>query len=235
MQVLHRSETRGHAHHGWLESHHTFSFADYYDPEREQFGALRVLNDDRVAAGGGFPTHPHKDMEIVTIPLTGALQHKDSTGRSEVIKKGEVQIMSAGSGIRHSEFNASKDEAVTLLQIWVLPEKLGIEPRYEQKVFSLEDRKNRWQVVVSPDRREGSVWINQQAYFSLTDLTPGGKIDFRLQNPKHGAYFFVISGEAQVGNETLRARDALGLTDFASVSIESEKGTELLAIEIPML
>jgi redox-sensitive bicupin YhaK (pirin superfamily) len=168
--IIHKAKSRGEANHGWLKSWHTFSFADYYNPSRMNFGALRVLNDDFIAPGMGFGTHPHKDMEIITIPLSGALQHKDSMGNTEIIRKGEVQIMSAGPGVRHSEFNASTNEEVTLLQIWVFPDKEGITPRYEQKDFSLVNKKNKLLPIVSPDRREGSVLINQNAYFYLGEI-----------------------------------------------------------------
>jgi redox-sensitive bicupin YhaK (pirin superfamily) len=171
--ITHPAASRGFADHGWLKSFHTFSFADYFNPQRIQFGALRVINDDYIAGGMGFGTHPHRDMEIVTIPLQGALAHKDSTGNSKIIKKGEVQIMSAGTGIAHSEFNANASQPVTLLQIWVLPKKLNVNPRYEQTEFSQEGRKNKLQTVVAPDGREGAVTINQDAFFTLSDLDEG--------------------------------------------------------------
>jgi redox-sensitive bicupin YhaK (pirin superfamily) len=229
-KTLHRANTRGSADHGWLKSFHTFSFAEYYDESRMHFGALRVLNDDWIAPGQGFGTHPHKDMEIVTVPLLGTLQHKDSTGGEGLIHKGEVQIMSAGTGIRHSEFNASKTEECGLLQIWILPAKNGIPPRYEQKEFSRDAQKNQYQTVVSPDRRDGSLWINQNAFFSLANFS--GKIPYEIRSPGNGAYFFVISGSAQIAGEKLSARDAIGTSD--SGKIEVEGNAELLVIEVPM-
>lgn len=233
-KTIHRAETRGQADHGWLKSFHTFSFAEYYDEERMHFGALRVVNDDWIAPGQGFGTHPHKDMEIVTVPLLGTLQHKDSTGGEGLIRKGEVQIMSAGTGIRHSEFNASKSDPCALLQIWVLPGKLGIPPRYEQKEFSTAGRKDRFQTVVSPDRREGSVWINQNAFFSLADISAGKKVQYELGSPGNAVYLFVISGKCMIAGESLGARDAIGISDSQSTEIEASEASELLAIEVPL-
>lgn len=229
--VLHKANTRGHAKHGWLESFHTFSFANYYNPERMHFGALRVLNDDFIDKGEGFGTHPHKDMEIVTIPLSGALQHSDSTGRNEIIHHGEVQIMSAGTGIAHSEMNASQTEPVTLLQIWVLPNKLGVAPRYEQKVFSPEGRENKFQTVVSPDG-EG-LYIHQNAYFSLANIKKGETISYSIKGKETGVYFFVIDGAISLGETVLEKRDALGVYGAPS-KIEALQNTELLAIEVPL-
>jgi redox-sensitive bicupin YhaK (pirin superfamily) len=230
--ILHSARSRGAADHGWLKSFHTFSFADYYDPDRMHFGALRVLNDDFIAPGRGFGTHPHQDMEIVTIPLSGALQHRDSTGTSAVIRKGEVQIMSAGTGIRHSEMNASGSEPVTLLQIWVLPEKLGIPPRYEQKEFSRESRKNRWQTVVDPDRREGALWINQRARFSLADLEKGKALAYAPETKDHGGYLFVISGSVTANGQPLEARDGGGFS--GPITVQAEESAELVLIEVPL-
>jgi len=232
--IIHTSESRGQANHGWLKSRHTFSFADYYNPERIQFGALRVINDDFIAAGMGFGTHPHRDMEIITIPLEGALKHQDSMGTSSVITRGEIQIMSAGTGITHSEFNASKEEPVKLLQIWVLPKKLNVEPRYEQKAFLHEDRKNKIMTVVSPDGRDGSVSINQDAFFSLTDLDQGKKIAYQCQHPGNGVYVFVIEGEIKIDGKTFKSRDAVGIEAFTAIEIEADKNSEVLLMEIPL-
>lgn len=229
--IIHKANTRGHAKHGWLESFHTFSFANYHNPDRMHFGALRVLNDDFIDAGEGFGTHPHRDMEIVTIPLSGALQHADSTGRREIIRHGEVQIMSAGTGIAHSEMNASKNEPVTLLQIWVMPKKLGIDPRYDQRVFNTEDRKNKFQTVVSPNG-EG-LYINQDAFFSLANLDSGKTLKYSLKGKDSAVYFFVINGAMDISGHTLDKRDAIGLAD-AEISLEALKDTELLAIEVPL-
>ena len=178
--ILHLSHTRGHANHGWLDSHHTFSFAGYFNPERVHFGAIRVFNDDVVKGGTGFGTHPHANMEIVSIPLAGALEHRDSTGRHKIIKTGEVQIMSAGTGIEHSEYNASKEEDVNFLQIWILPEKMNIQPRYEQKEFPVGNQNNDWVNVVSPNNPE-ALWINQQAWFYLSELETGKDLNYNIQ------------------------------------------------------
>jgi redox-sensitive bicupin YhaK (pirin superfamily) len=232
--ILHKRDSRGRAFHGWLLSYHTFSFADYFRPDRMNFGALRVLSHDRIDGGQGFMTHPHKNMEIVTIPLEGALQHKDSTRREAIIRKCEVQIMSAGQGIAHSEENASETDPVSLLQIWVIPEKMNIPPRYEQKVFDLADRQNRFQVVVSPDQENGALWINQRAVFSLAKLEQGKKISYQKRFPENGVYFFLIGGEAQIAGESLSARDGYGITGSGDISVHAVSETEILAIEVPM-
>lgn len=232
--IIHTSESRGLANHGWLKSRHTFSFADYYNPERMQFGALRVINDDFIDAGMGFGAHPHRDMEIITIPLEGALKHQDSMGTSSVITRGEIQIMSAGTGITHSEFNASEAYPVKLLQIWVLPKKLSVKPRYEQKAFLLEDRKNKIKTVVSPDGREGSVSINQDAFFSLTDLSEGEFISYQCQHPGNGVYIFVISGEIEIDGRSFKSRDAVGIEEFTEVKLLAHKNSEVLLMEVPV-
>lgn len=232
--ITHLADTRGFANHGWLKSHHTFSFADYYDPGRMQFGALRVINDDYIAAGMGFGTHPHRDMEIVTIPLEGALAHKDSTGNSKIIRKGEVQIMSAGTGIAHSEFNASQTDHVTLLQIWVLPKKMNVKPRYEQTEFTHEGRKNKLQTVVAPDGRDGAVTINQDAFFTLTDLDAGKSVKYDVKIGGNGVYVFVIKGEIEVNGNKLNRRDGAGLTDVESLDIKASSDAEVLLMEVPV-
>ena len=232
--ILHKSNSRGHANHGWLNAHHSFSFANYQHPDRVHFGALRVLNDDIVAPGMGFGAHPHDNMEIVTIPLRGALEHKDSTGRNEVILTNDVQIMSAGSGIRHSEYNASKSEDVNLLQIWVFPKQRNIEPRYEQKTFNPADRINKFQTVVSPITAEGGVWINQDAWFSLAQIEAGQSIQYDLHKAGNGVYFFVIDGSVEIEEQQLDKRDALGLTPGAPIALKAKTGTTVLAIEVPM-
>jgi redox-sensitive bicupin YhaK (pirin superfamily) len=232
--ITHPSESRGLANHGWLKSRHTFSFADYYNPERMGFGALRVINDDSVDAGMGFGTHPHRDMEIISIPLEGALEHKDSVGNSTVIRKGEVQIMSAGTGIAHSEKNASNTEAVKFLQIWVLPKKMGITPRYEQKVFSPEDRKNKIATVVSPDGRNGSVTINQNAFFSLVDLNQGKHVTYERQASGNGVYVFVLKGEVEIDGAKLETRDGVGIADFEAIKISASKDSDILLMEVPV-
>jgi redox-sensitive bicupin YhaK (pirin superfamily) len=232
--LIHQAESRGFANHGWLKSHHTFSFADYYDPERMGFGVLRVINDDYIDPAMGFGTHPHKNMEIITIPLEGTLAHKDSTGTSSKIRKGEVQIMSAGIGIAHSEFNASQTEPVKLLQIWVMPKKIGVTPRYEQKDYSLEDRKNKLQMVVAPDGREGAVSINQDAYFSLCDLDSGKSVTYTKQSPANGIYVFVIAGEVEVNGKAIHTRDGIGFEEFESLEFLASKDAEILLMEVPV-
>lgn len=231
--VVHKSDSRGFADHGWLRSRHTFSFAGYYNPERVHFGALRVLNDDKVAGGQGFGTHPHDNMEIVSIPLSGDLEHKDSTGRNEVIRQGDVQIMSAGSGLRHSEYNHNKDKAVEFLQIWVFPKERGITPRYEQKSYLAADRINKFQTVVSPEGGE-ALTINQDAWFSLGNLEKGTSLDYSLNKEGNGLYAFVLTGEATIGGESAQQRDAVGVTDTREVKITADTDTEILLMEVPM-
>jgi quercetin 2,3-dioxygenase len=233
--ILYHADERGHVNLGWLDSHHSFSFGQFYDPEKVHFGALRVLNDDSVAGGGGFGTHPHDNMEIVTIPLEGKLAHKDSTGNEGVIQKGDIQTMSAGTGIRHSEYNASSTEFAKFLQIWVFPKLKNIKPVYGQKSFDLKDRKNKWQVVVSPDSGDQTLSINQDAKFSLVDLDAGKTIPYQMTWKNAGLYLFVIEGSIKAGDVTLEKRDALGVSDIENLTIEAVNDTQLLAIEIPMM
>jgi len=231
--ILHKANTRGHANHGWLNSYHTFSFAGYYDEERTRFGLLRVLNDDTVAAGMGFDKHPHDNMEIVSIPLSGDLHHNDSTGRSKIIKQGDVQIMSAGSGITHSEMNANKDKEVQFLQIWIFPEERNITPRYEQKTFSVEERKNTLQTVVAPDNAN-ALWINQQAWFTLGNFDKDVTTTYQLHNKENGVYVFVINGDVSINDVELNKRDGLGITETDSLHIKANSQTEILLIEVPL-
>jgi hypothetical protein len=231
--VLHKADTRGLANFGWLYSRHTFSFGRYYDPERVHFGALRVLNDDIVEAGMGFGTHPHDNMEIISIPLQGDLEHKDSTGKSEVIRSGEVQIMSAGSGLSHSEYNHSKTEKVNFLQIWVMPKELNIQPRYDQRIFNAEDRKNSIQTVVAPDNDQ-ALWINQDAWFNLADIEPGQEVKYDLHSKSHGVYAFLIEGKANINGINVDKRDGLGLYEVDQLEIKSDQNTSVLLIEVPM-
>ncbi len=232
-QIFFPHSERGHANFGWLDSYHSFSFGNYYDPNKVHFGMLRVLNDDVVEASMGFGTHPHDNMEIISIPLSGELAHKDSTGTNGVILTGDVQIMSAGSGIRHSEFNHSNSKKVNFLQIWILPKKLNIEPRYEQKTFKESDRKNKWCTVVSPNDSQ-AVWINQDATFSLSSLEPGSPLKYKLTKPNHGVYIFLISGKITLSDQTLERRDAIGLWDINEFEINAEVKSEILCIEVPM-
>ena len=232
--IIHRSESRGVADHGWLKSRHTFSFGDYYNPQRMSFGALRVINDDSVEAGRGFGTHPHKDMEIISIPLEGSLRHKDSEGNSSVICQGEVQIMSAGTGIFHSEFNASEAEVVKFLQIWVLPEKIGVKPRYEQKDFSHVECLNKIVTVVSPDGREGSVRINQNAFFSLTEMEANKEVTYKRRSPRNGLYVFILKGQVELNGEVLNPRDGAGVSEFDSISLKALEKSKILLMEVPL-
>lgn len=231
--VIHTADSRGHATFGWLNSYHTFSFGNYYDPQRVHFGALRVLNDDTVAKGMGFSKHPHDNMEIVSIPLFGDLHHKDSTGRDEIIRQGDVQIMSAGSGIAHSEMNANQDKEVKFLQIWVLPKQMNIEPRYEQKSFQLQDRMNSIQTVVAPDDQT-AVWINQDAWFSLAGFTKDFTNTYTFHQKGNGIYVFVLNGEVTIGEQQLKARDGYGISETDNVEIKADTDAEVLIIEIPM-
>ena len=231
---IQRASERGNANFGWLNSNHSFSFGHFYDATKMNFGALRVLNDDMVAGGQGFGAHPHDNMEIVSIPLKGSLAHKDSTGTDGIIQTGDVQIMSAGTGIKHSEFNASKSDAVNFLQIWVMPKEQNIEPRYEQKNFSVEDRKNKWQTVVSPDENAGSVWINQDAVFSLAHAEKDFVITYKNKFSGNGVYLFIIEGDTEVNGETLHKRDAIEISDANEFEIKITVDADLLAIEVPL-
>jgi quercetin 2,3-dioxygenase len=232
--VIHKAETRGHANHGWLDSHHTFSFAGYNDPSRVNFGALRVLNDDIVAGGRGFGQHPHDNMEIISIPLKGALEHGDNSGGHGIIKAGEVQIMSAGSGIAHSEKNASSTEAVNFLQIWVFPKVKNIQPRYDQKLFPGEERINKFQTVVSPEKDGNGLWINQDAWFSLGKLQAGFSTEYALNKNSNGVYAFVIEGDVTINGQRLNKRDGLGVWDTDKLSIVADSEAEVLLMEVPM-
>ena len=232
--VIHKASERGAADHGWLKAKHYFSFADYHNPERVHFGMLRVLNDDIIAGGGGFPTHPHDNMEIVTIPFTGALQHKDSTGGAGVIKAGDVQIMSAGTGVRHSEANDSTTEAVNLFQLWVFPKERNITPRYDQKTFDINERINKWQVIVSPNEADKALWINQDAVFALTKLEAGKSLTYQNVFKENGVYLVVINGSVKVNETVLNKRDAAGISETDTFTITASEDAELLAVEVPM-
>lgn len=231
--ILHKAATRGHASFGWLNSYHTFSFGSYHNPERVHFGALRVLNDDTVAKGMGFSKHPHDNMEIVSIPLEGDLHHKDSTGRDEIIRQHDVQIMSAGSGIAHSEMNANKDKEVKFLQIWVFPKVANIEPRYQQKNFKPEDRNNQLLTVVAPDE-ENAVWINQDAWFSLGKFSQESTTRYQIRKPGNGVYAFILKGTVTLNGETVSDRDGLGIWDTESIEIKASTDAEFLLIDVPM-
>lgn len=231
---LFTSESRGNADHGWLKSRHTFSFAGYQDRNRMNFGLLRVLNDDIVAPGKGFGAHPHENMEIVSIPLKGTLAHKDSTGTAKEIKTGDVQIMSAGSGITHSEYNYSPEEEVHFLQIWIFPKEQDIQPRYEQKTFAKEGYTNAFKTVVSPEKNNDAVWINQDAWFSLGNFDEGKTAEYSLKKEGNGAFIFLLKGEAEIGGEVLKDRDAIGIEDLKKVGMKFLKDSEILVIDVPM-
>ena len=231
--IIHKADTRGHANYGWLDTHYTFSFANYYNPERVNFGTLRVLNDDYVAGGKGFDRHPHDNMEIVTIPLEGELEHVDSMGNKFLIKKDDIHIMSAGTGIFHSEYNKLEKQPVRLLQIWVFPEKKNITPRYDQKTYKHEDRVNKWQRIVSPNE-EDAVWINQDAYFSLISLDENKDASYDFKSTKNGAYIFLLEGSLALDGIQLERRDGIGIWDTSSVIIKALKPSEVLLMEIPM-
>lgn len=236
--ILHKSDTRGHANHGWLNARHSFSFAGYYNPERMHFGVLRVLNDDIVAPAMGFGTHPHDNMEIITIPLRGALRHRDSMGNEAVIEQNEVQIMSAGTGIQHSEFNANRDKDVNLLQIWLFPKYRNVTPRYAQRSFLPEDRVNQLQTVVAPlgseEEKADAIGIHQDAWFSLGTLKEGIEKIYSVKKEGNGVYLFVIEGSVLVNDQPLSKRDALGLWDLETVSIKAETDAEILVMDVPM-
>lgn len=232
--IFHPANERGHANHGWLNAYHSFSFASWYDESKVHFGLLRVLNDDTIAPGMGFGTHPHDNMEIVTIPLKGVLEHKDSMGNIGQIKPGEIQAMSAGSGIEHSEYNGSKTEETKLFQIWVFPKVKNIAPRYEQIKFNHEDRKNNFQLIVSPEKSERTMWINQDAFFYLGDFEKGKTVDYSIQHKGNGAYVMVIEGEIEIDGQKLSRRDAIGIYDTEKFSLKANSDSEILVIEVPM-
>lgn len=232
--VLHKAETRGHANHGWLNSYHTFSFANYYNPDRVHFGALRVLNDDTVAAGMGFGTHPHDNMEIISIPLEGDLEHKDSIGNTTVIRNGDIQVMSAGTGVQHSEYNKNHDHLVKFLQIWVYPNQRNVQPRYDQITLNAADRKNQLQQIISPYADDAGVWIHQDAWFHLADFDAGKTAKYQIHKAGNGVYAFVLKGEVSINGQALSTRDGLGIWDVDTFSIEASSDAEFLLMEVPM-
>ena len=232
--VLHKADTRGHANHGWLDSHHTFSFANYYNPERMSFGALRVLNDDRVDPGMGFGKHPHDNMEIISIALEGDLEHTDSMGNKAVIKKGDIQVMSAGTGIQHSEYNRNQDQLTKFLQIWVFPNKKNVTPRYDQISLNATDRHNKLQQVLSPNENEEGVWIHQDAWFHMGDLDKDVELDYIMKKQGNGVYAFLLSGEVEINGNLLATRDGFGIWDVDSIHIKAHSKSEILLMEVPM-
>ncbi|MDZ4794403.1 MAG: pirin family protein [Bacteroidota bacterium] len=232
--ILHKAATRGHANHGWLDSYHSFSFAGYHDPERMNFGVLRVLNDDTVAGARGFGTHPHENMEIISIPTSGDLEHFDNMGNKQVIRQGDVQVMSAGTGIEHGEKNKNHDKAVKFFQIWVYPNQKNVIPRYDQQSFADADKHNKLLTVVSPiGTNDGGVQIHQDAWFSLGKLDNGFATWYELKNKENGVYAFVIEGEITINGEKLNRRDGLAITDTDKLEIKADTEAEILLMEVP--
>ncbi|MDG3580801.1 pirin family protein [Galbibacter pacificus] len=233
-KIIHKSNTRGHANHGWLNSYHTFSFANYYDPQRMNFGVLRVLNDDTVAPGMGFGKHPHDNMEIISIPLSGDLEHEDSMGNKKVIKEGDIQSMTAGTGVVHSEYNRNKDKEVKFLQIWVMPKKRNVTPRYDQISLQLKDRKNKLQQIVSPDMDDEGVSINQDAWFNITEMEAKKSLTYQLHHAKNGLYAFVLAGDVTINGEKLNQRDGMGIREASEIAITADTNAKVLLMEVPM-
>lgn len=232
--IYHAADSRGDANHGWLKSKHTFSFANYHNPERMGFGALRVINDDFVIAGQGFGKHSHRDMEIISIPLSGKLGHGDNIGNNGIIETGEIQVMSAGTGITHSEMNGDDNEAVKFLQIWVIPNKMNVEPRYQQVRMDDILKPNEFNQVLSPNADDAGVWINQDAWFSMGDFDKGVTQTYELKNPNNGVYIFVISGKVVVNGNTLDTRDGLGVWDTKNFTMDVIDDAKVLLMEVPM-
>ena len=233
--ILHKADSRGHANHGWLNSYHTFSFANYQDYNRMNFGVLRVLNDDTVAGGMGFSAHPHSNMEIISIPLSGDLEHKDSTGTKAIIKNGDIQVMSAGSGITHSEKNASSKEEVQFLQIWIIPNQQNVAPRYDQITLNPINRSNQLEQILSPSPNDAGVWIHQDAWFHLGSFNKDTESFYELKKEGNGVYVFVIKGSIKINDQVLSSRDGYGIWDTPSFNMKSmSDNVEVLLMEVPM-
>jgi len=232
--VLHKAETRGHANHGWLETYHTFSFANYNNPKRMHFGALRVLNDDRVDEGKGFGMHPHDNMEIISIPLEGDLEHKDSMGNVAVIREGDVQVMSAGTGIFHSEYNKNSDRKVKFLQIWMFPNQKNLKPRYDQISIKEIEKRNEFYQILSPNPDEQGVWVHQEAWFHLGNFEDGRTSSYQLKKEGNGVYVFVLEGEVEINGQKLKKRDGFGIWDISSFDFKSIAKSKVLLMEVPM-
>ena len=231
---IHRSDSRGLANHGWLNSRHTYSFSNYRDPNRMGFGKLRVINDDSVNPSMGFGTHPHENMEIISIPLSGCLRHEDSMGNQHIISTGEVQIMSAGTGLTHSEYNNSDVDQADFLQIWILPKNRDIRPRYEQNRFDPAKRRNQFQTIVSPDGEGESISINQDAYFALIDIDKDRSVSYQLHNSNNGIYLFVILGSVLFDEHCLEERDGVEVSNISNVDLLAATDTQVLCIEMPI-
>lgn len=235
--VIHRAENRGHANHGWLNAKHSFSFASWFDPNKVHFGALRVLNDDEVAPGMGFGKHPHDNMEIITLVQEGSLEHKDSMGNGSTMRANDVQVMSAGKGVFHSEFNPNKDEALKLFQIWVFPDRDHVEPRYDQRTYLPEARHNKWQEIIKPDTQQDGdgIFIYQQAWFNLADLDAGTELSYTSKKAGNGAYVLVIAGDVEVNGEKLKSRDAIAVTDYETFTVKASSDARILVMDVPMI
>ena len=233
--IIHKADTRGHANHGWLDTWHTFSFANYYNPERLHFGVLRVLNDDTVAPGKGFGQHPHDNMEIISIPLSGDLEHKDSMGNTTVIREGDIQVMSAGTGIFHSEYNHNADKPVKFLQIWLYPEKKNVEPRYDQISLKEVEKENAFYQVLSPDPNDQGVWIHQDAWFHMGNFDAGRETTYTFKKEGNGLYIFLLEGKLLAREHELEKRDGLGIWNTGSIALKSVSRTKILLMEIPMM
>lgn len=232
--VLHKAKSRGSANHGWLKVNHTFSFANYHNPNRMNFGVLRVLNDDTIAGGKGFNTHPHDNMEIITIPLEGDLEHKDNMGNGTVIKSGDIQVMSAGTGITHSEFNANKDIPVKVLQIWLFPNKRNVRPRYDQLSLKSIKNENSFYQILSPNSGDKGVWIHQNAWFSIGEFTKDIELDYKLKSERNGVYAFIIEGDAIIQSQKLEKRDGFGIWNTKNIAVTAKKDSKILLMEVPM-
>ncbi len=232
--VIHKADTRGHANHGWLDSHHSFSFASYHNPDRMNFGVIRVLNDDIVAAGQGFGKHPHDNMEIISIPLEGDLEHKDSMGNSTIIRQGDIQVMSAGKGIQHSEYNKNHDTAVKFLQIWLFPNQKNVTPRYDQ-ISIIDFQKNQLNQILSPDQNDRGVWIHQDAWFSIGEFENDTTIDYQIKKDGNGLYLFMLEGNAEIEGQNIHKRDGLGIWEAKDIKIIMKKGAKILVMDVPMV
>jgi len=234
--VIHKAETRGHANLGWLNSFHSFSFSSYYNPNNIHFGALRVLNDDTVTPGMGFGRHPHNNMEIISIPLEGSMVHKDSMNNVQVIKSGDIQAMSAGTGIEHSEFNASKTESIKFLQIWIIPNQLDVKPRYDQITLQENRKVNVFHQIISPNKNDEGIWIHQNAWFHLGTFDVNKTIQHQFKDNSNGIYAFIIHGKANINGAELNKRDGIGLWNIEKITIDIlEQNTKILLMEVPMI
>ncbi len=232
--IFHSATSRGHADHGWLNAHHSFSFANWYDASRVHFGMLRVLNDDIVAGGEGFGMHPHNDMEIITIILKGALQHKDNMGNGSIIKPGDVQVMSAGTGVLHSEFNPLDAEATNLFQLWIIPKEKNIAPRYDQRTYNDEERNNKIQTVASGFKGENELYIHQDAAISLANIQAGSSLEYTMKKSGNGVYIMSVNGNVDVEGTQLDSRDAIGIWETNNIKMSSMNGSDIMIIEVPM-